>query len=208
MSNALTGENLRKLQEQYNRVLPLAMEQRVIRWLQSSQMANADPSTPATTQPSTSASNLASTGLFDDGMTPGRDAESSQAMAAAVAAAGNYYYQGHTTTQTAQADLSRYMQSLQGKSAATTAQMMSNELSNSLRQTSNPMLRNPSSPMNLDASKKLGRSGSNGVNGSPLMSTAPKEKDRGRLCCYLKVEVGGLTQMLPIHEVCKIFCLC
>lgn len=26
-------------------------------------------------------------------------------------------------------------------------------------------------------------------------------RDKGRLCCYLKVEVGGNTQLLPIHEV-------
>jgi len=25
-------------------------------------------------------------------------------------------------------------------------------------------------------------------------------RDKGRLCCYLKVEVGGNTQLLPIHE--------
>ncbi|KAL6605470.1 hypothetical protein LY90DRAFT_514893 [Neocallimastix californiae] len=25
-------------------------------------------------------------------------------------------------------------------------------------------------------------------------------RDKGRLCCYLKVEIGGNTQLLPIHE--------
>ena len=28
-------------------------------------------------------------------------------------------------------------------------------------------------------------------------------RDKGRLCCYLKVEIGGNTQLLPIHEVKK-----
>ncbi|KAJ3342110.1 hypothetical protein HDU93_003326 [Gonapodya sp. JEL0774] len=36
--------------------------------------------------------------------------------------------------------------------------------------------------------------------GSRRVSEVDKGKDRGRLCCYLKVEVSGNTQMLPIHE--------
>jgi len=194
----LTSDNLRKLQEQYNRVMPLATEQRVVRWLQSCQMANAEPSATLSTAQSstTSQTNLAGTGSFEDGLNQSQ-------MAAALAVSNYNFYQG--LSNTAHADSQRYMQSLQSKSAA--AQLMS-DMNPLVRQTSNPQLRNPGSPMNVDNTKRqLGRSGSNGLgNGSPLMPAAPKtEAERGRLCCYLKVEVGGMTQMLPIHEVCLLF---
>ncbi|ORX88276.1 hypothetical protein BCR32DRAFT_239548 [Anaeromyces robustus] len=39
---------------------------------------------------------------------------------------------------------------------------------------------------------------------TPMAANNASEKrssrDKGRLCCYLKVEVGGNTQLLPIHE--------
>jgi len=41
-------------------------------------------------------------------------------------------------------------------------------------------------------------------NNTPVAANNASEKrssrDKGRLCCYLKVEVGGNTQLLPIHE--------
>ncbi|ORX43795.1 hypothetical protein BCR36DRAFT_373697 [Piromyces finnis] len=41
-------------------------------------------------------------------------------------------------------------------------------------------------------------------NNTPMAANNTTEKrssrDKGRLCCYLKVEVGGNTQLLPIHE--------
>jgi len=41
-------------------------------------------------------------------------------------------------------------------------------------------------------------------NNTPMAANNASEKrssrDKGRLCCYLKVEVGGNTQLLPIHE--------
>jgi len=44
-------------------------------------------------------------------------------------------------------------------------------------------------------------------NNTPMAANNASEKrssrDKGRLCCYLKVEVGGNTQLLPIHEVKK-----
>jgi hypothetical protein len=184
----VTADNIKRLQDQYARTSPLSLEQRVIRWLQSIPMfvgeSQHDPGAD----------------LYGGG--GGNLAQMGQTSAGQQMDPTQRYYDPQDDPRGGQrASANNMISSDMGMDAALAAGGVRKDLS-SLRR---PTTRSPaaagmppgaSAPKYPPGAPGMER-GSSGVAGRDERSKASK----GRLCCYLKVEVSGNTQMLPIHEV-------
>lgn len=190
----LTADNIKRLQDQYARISPLPLEQRVLRWLQSIPMFVGDG------QPDAAAP---TTDYYAQSLGGGLAAAMPQAPAPMNQDPVQRFFEQQDELRAQQAAARAAAQSalLQGDLGLDPRKDLTGMTTRSRT------VRAPAIPgMPVAGGLPKYPAGIPGLERAPSGSGTgrddrAKPNSKGRLCCYLKVEVSGNTQMLPIHEV-------